>query len=85
MYIIKCDKCGESTKPQANSWTEKGWQTITYTIRSAGYQKHLCPKCCKDLNIPSFTDRSRDKTVEERLIEILSQIAQDATQEYVRA
>ena len=80
MYIIVCTKCGKKSEPQKEAYPKDSWQSIklqgSYSLCSP--EHHLCPECCEALKIPSISDRTRNTTVGERLVDILTEIAQES-------
>ena len=85
MIIHKCDKCGKQVEQKSGQRdsTPSGWIAIRYGPNfSTNWIYEICGECRVKLNIPDdYRDRERD--VGERLIEILSEIAQEAIQQEV--
>jgi len=83
MIVHKCDKCGKEA-PQSTgqaALTPKDWYALNCG-RYAGLRMNyeLCPTCRKTLKIP-VDDHDADKDAAERLIELLTEIANDAVAE----
>ena len=78
MWILKCDRCGMISEPQKNSSCPKGWQELSYQVSRFYNTNQLCPKCCIVLKIPACIEPKREQTISDNLIDILSEIAQDA-------
>ena len=83
MFIIICAKCDKRSEPQKESYAKDGWQSIRLqgSFSHGSLEHHLCPECCEKLKIPSITDRQRNTTVGEQLVEILTEIAQEANEQ----
>ena len=74
-----CDKCGVIDYGEFENAFPKGWRIIRYNIdRYTNYQKELCPDCCKLLGIDTTYENyeKTEKSIAERLVDILSEIAQ---------
>ena len=80
MIIYVCDKCKAQSDKQGNGrYKPKGWRELTF---HTGYRRPtleyiLCPKCQEELKLPE------DKEMMgfgDQLIEIISEIAQEAVQ-----
>ena len=76
MFQYVCDKCGKTSDPQKGSHMPDTWRVISYAAKGYGYTDtllHLCPDCVVVLKIPE----SKDESLGDRLIDILSEIAQE--------
>ena len=75
-----CDKCGKIEFTEYNKATPDGWRSLYYRTDSYGYgnfDKQLCPECCNVLGIKTTSDNVvEEKSLAERLVDILTEIAQ---------
>jgi len=80
MITHNCDKCSKEIKQEKGQKAREPENWIT--IRPGGYgcqvAFELCPDCQKALNLPK---ESVPETLAERLIDILTEIAQDAVEQ----
>lgn len=81
MFIIVCSKCGKKSKPQKDCYMKDDWQSIRL-VGPLQHDYHLCPECCEALKIPPTTDRTRNQTVGEALVEILTEIVENSVSDF---
>ena len=79
MRVYKCDKClrlaTEEEQPDRTSPSD--WVDVRYSMgySTGGFSYDLCPECAKRIGI-SEDHYEQGKSIGERLIEILEEIAQ---------
>ena len=82
MLIHKCDKCGKTAEQKAGEYnkTPKDWRNITFRVCGGRVEYEICAECRESLKIPTDYGQGEDD-IGKRLIELLSEIAQEAVQE----
>jgi len=85
MIIHKCDKCGKQVEQKAGQITglPNDWQLIRFDIghyQTCYVHYELCTECADILKIPREPADKR-KNLGDRLIEVITEIAQDSTAE----
>lgn len=81
MIIFVCDKCGTHSEPKDSHaiMVPKDWRELSFQIKYQNQKKlFVCPDCCKAMKIDAGEYL---ETVRESLVEILTEIAQDAIQD----
>lgn len=82
-YVYICDKCGKQ-EISDNYSAPSLWNQLKYEARQyETFTKLLCPDCSKSLKIEkkeNQTNESYNKTVGDRLFEIIQEIVQGETQ-----
>jgi hypothetical protein len=80
MTITKytCDKCDNSIESKC---FPEGWQRLSVNLRySKSRDFDICPACCATLKIEHPSQYIDSSNLGERLVEILSEIAQESVQ-----
>ena len=77
MIIVKCDKCGKTSKPYKSNYSlPNEWKVFFFEI---GYHENvkyeLCPECVKLLKLDP--KEIHTPSVGERLLEIITEIVQE--------
>ena len=82
MIIHQCDRCGKTVeqKKGEQNRTPTGWAVIQPHRYGGAPYYELCPDCCKKLNIPEGSTEQQ-KTIGDRLLEILEEIVQIQVEE----
>ena len=81
MIIHKCDKCGKlhEQKPGERSSIPPEWQRIMGGGYGTQWSYEVGPGCRKALRIP---DTAADTDIGERLVEILSEMVEEAVENH---
>lgn len=78
-HNIICDRCG-CKQEQTENFASGEWFRLV--LRSEPdypfIEKHFCPKCTTDLKLPLAHTRETKKSIGERLVELLEEIATSA-------
>lgn len=79
-----CDKCGLEEECERYV-TPVGWNTIKLEVNkyNSNFDRNLCPKCSKELGIARDNRKSEEthnKSIGDRLVDILTEIAQGGQQ-----
>ncbi len=79
MIIHVCDRCGLEQKQEKGKSckTPVGWLSLKPMQYRTEPMYELCPACIKVLKLPADI-LERTKTIGERIIEVLEEIATDA-------
>ena len=74
-----CDRCKVESSPEATEYRITGWQHISVNVgghASIGYD--LCPRCLKALHLDIKDYADQQKTIADRLIEIIEEVSSGA-------
>ena len=82
MIIHKCDKCGVQVAQKKGERPKcpEGWCDLAPFGYGRTTHYEICPECQEALGLPK-EDTAQRETITDNLIDILSEIAQEAVQE----